>query len=231
VQTLIRSWNVFHGNTMPTTGRGYLREMIGLATEDRPAILCLQEVPVWALPHLAEWSGMQSYWLVARGPRRPAALAAAITRLRNGLFRSRLAGQANAILVDRSLGSTGLGGVQISDNGRERRIVHAVRIDEVGVIGNLHASNAAPAVVLPELERARIHIDGLAASDEVRVLAGDFNLEHPALAGYENGGPGIDHILIAGAVAEAVTVWPRERRIVAGRVFSDHAPVERLIGS
>ena len=101
MQALIRSWNVFHGNTVPTTRRGYLREMIDLATDDRPAILCLQEVPVWALPHLAGWSGMQSYWLVARGPRRPAALAAAITRLRNGLFRSRLAGQANAIVVDR----------------------------------------------------------------------------------------------------------------------------------
>jgi endonuclease/exonuclease/phosphatase family metal-dependent hydrolase len=229
VQALIRSWNVFHGNTVPTTRRGYLREMIDLATDDRPAILCLQEVPVWALPHLAGWSGMQSYWLVARGPRRPAALAAAITRVRNGLFRSRLAGQANAILVDRSLRSTDLGGVQISDKGRERRIVHAVRIEEVGVIGNLHASNAAPAVVLPELERARLHIDGLAAADEVRVLAGDFNLEHPALAGYENGGPGIDHVLVAGAVAEAVSVWPRERRIVAGRILSDHAPVERLV--
>ena len=229
MQALIRSWNVFHGNTVPTTRRGYLREMIDVATDDRPAILCLQEVPVWALPHLAGWSGMQSYWLVARGPRRPAALAAAITRLLNGLFRSRLAGQANAILVDRSLRSTDLGGVQISGKGRERRIVHAVRIEEVGVIGNLHASNAAPADVLPELERARLHIDGLAAADEVRVLAGDFNLEHPALAGYERGGPGIDHILVADGVAEAATVWPRERRIVAGRILSDHAPVERLV--
>jgi endonuclease/exonuclease/phosphatase family metal-dependent hydrolase len=230
VQALIRSWNVFHGNTVPPTRRGYLREMIDLATKDRPGILCLQEVPVWALPHLAGWSGMQPYWLVARRPRRPAALAAAITRLRNGLFRSRLAGQANAILVDRSLGSTDLGGVQISDEGRERRIVHAVRVDEVGLIANLHASNAAPAVVRVELDRARLHIDGLAASDEVRVLAGDFNLEHPALAGYENGGPGIDHVLVCGAAAEAVNVWPRERRIVAGRVLSDHAPVERLVG-
>jgi endonuclease/exonuclease/phosphatase family metal-dependent hydrolase len=230
VQVLVRSWNVFHGNTVPPTRRGYLREMLELVTEERPAIVCLQEVPVWALPHLAGWSGMHAYWLVARGPRRPAALAAAITRLRNGLFRSRLAGQANAILIDRSLGSTDLGGVQISDEGRERRVVHAVRIDEIGVIGNLHASNAVPAVVLPELERARLHIEWLAAADEVRILAGDFNVEHPALAGYENGGSGIDHILVAGAVAEPAGVWPRERRIVAGRVLSDHAPVERLVG-
>ena len=228
--TLIRSWNVFHGNTVPPTSRGYLREMIELATEGRPAVICLQEVPVWALPHLAGWSGMEAYCSVARGPRRPAALAAAITRLRNGLFRSRLAGQANAILVDRSLDSADLGGVQISDKGRERRIVHAVRIDEIGIIGNLHASNAAPAVVLPELERARAFIDALAEPGEARILAGDFNVAQPAPVGYEPGGPGIDHILVADVVAEAPFVWPRERRIVAGRVLSDHAPVERLVG-
>ena len=93
--------------------------------------------------------------------------------------------------------------MQISDEGRERRIVHAVRIDEIGVIGNLHASNAAPAVVLPELERARAFVDGLAGRDEARILAGDFNVAHPALAGYDEGGTGIDHILVADAAAEA----------------------------
>ena len=230
MQALVRSWNLFHGNTVPPTRRGYLREMVELATEGRPTILCLQEVPVWALPHLAGWSGMDAHWHVARGPRRPAALAAAITRLRNGLFRSRLAGQANAILVDRSLTSTDLGGLQISDEGRERRVVHAVRVEKVGVVGNLHASNAAPTVVEPELERARVFIDALARSDEARILAGDFNLAHPALAGYENGGPGIDHILVAGAVAEPLGVWAHERRRLAGHLLSDHAPVDRLVG-
>ena len=204
--------------------------MIELATEDRPAILCLQEVPVWALPQLAGWSGMQAHWLIARGPRRPAALAATITRLRNGLFRSRLAGQANAILVNRSLAGTDLGGVQISEEGRERRVVHAVRVKGIGVIGNLHASNAAPDVVAPELERARVFIDALAAAGEARILAGDFNLAQPALGGYGAAGPGIDHILVADTVAERATAWPRERRIVAGRILSDHAPVDRLIG-
>ena len=230
MQALVRSWNLFHGNTVPPTRRGYLREMIELATDDRPTILCLQEVPVWALPHLAGWSGMEAHSQVARGPRRPAALAAAITRLRNGLFRSRLAGQANAILVDRSLTSTELGGLQISDEGRELRVVHAVRVEKVGVVGNLHASNAAAPIVEPELDRARVFIDALAHSDEVRILAGDFNLAHPALAGYENGGPGIDHILVAGAPAEPLGVWGHERRRLAGHVLSDHAPVERLVG-
>jgi endonuclease/exonuclease/phosphatase family metal-dependent hydrolase len=230
LQALIRSWNVFHGNTVPPTRRGYLREMVELATEDRPSILCLQELPVWALPHLARWSGMQAYWLIARRPRRPAALAAAITRLHNGLFRSRLAGQANAILVDRSLAGTQLGGAQISDEGRERRVVHAIRVQTIGIVGNLHASNAAPDMVTPELERARAFIDALAAPGEVRILAGDFNLAHPSLPGFGNGGSGPDHILVSQAAAEPSLTWERRRRLVAGLVLSDHAPVERLVG-
>jgi endonuclease/exonuclease/phosphatase family metal-dependent hydrolase len=220
---------MFHGNAVPPSRHGYLREMVELATADSPAILCLQELPVWALPHLAGWSGMQTYWLIARRPRRPAALAAAITRLNNGLFRSRLAGQANAILVDRSLPSTPLGGVRISDEGRERRVVHAVRI-EIGVVGNLHASNAAPDIVTPELGRAQAFIDGLAAPGEARILAGDFNLSHPALAGYENGGLGPDHILVSRVAARPSLSWEQGRRLVAGRVLSDHAPIERLVG-
>jgi endonuclease/exonuclease/phosphatase family metal-dependent hydrolase len=229
VQALIRSWNVFHGNTIPSSRHGHLEEMIVLATRDRPAILCLQEVPVWALPELERWSGMQAHSLVARKARRPSAPAAAVTRLHNGFFRSRLAGQANAVLVDRSLTSRALGGSQISDDGRERRIVHAVHVGAVGVVANLHASNAAPAVVLPELERARAFLDRLALPGEPRILAGDFNVAHPSLPGYVNGGPGIDHILVAGAGAGSLSVWPPERRRSNARMLSDHAPVERRI--
>jgi len=204
--------------------------MVELATTDRPAVLCLQEVPVWALPHLAGWSGMEAHWLVARPPRWQAALAAAITRLNNGFFRSRLAGQANAILVDRSLASDDLGGLQISDKGRERRVVHAVRVETIGVVGNLHASNAGHDVVAPELERARAFVDALAASDEPRIVAGDFNLARPMLPGYGGGGPGVDHILVAQTTATPATVWPRAQRVVDGRLLSDHAPVDRLVG-
>ena len=231
MQALVRSWNLFNGNTVPPTRQGHVREMVELATADRPAVLCLQEVPVWALRELADWSGMQSSWLVARPPSRPAFLAAAITRLHSGFFRSRLAGQANAILIDRSLPTTPLSGVQISEKGRERRVVHAVRIDQIGVVANLHASNAAPEVVVRELVRARAFVDTRAAPDETRILAGDFNLAHPALAGYENGGPGLDHILVANAAATPLVSWAVERRVADGKPLSDHAPVERLVGS
>lgn len=230
---LVRSWNVFHGNTMPPTRRGHLREIVELATRDQPAVLCLQELPVWALPELEQWSGMDAHWLVARPPRRPAALAAWLTRRNNGLFRSGLAGQANAILVNRSLASRDLGGEQVSDLGRERRVVHAVRVDAIGIIGNLHATNAIslPGIAADELRRASAFLDTRAAPGEPRILAGDLNLVHPTLPGYENGGPGLDHILVAGTCAGPLGVWQPERRTLGSRLLSDHAPVDRLIGA
>ncbi len=49
---IVRSWNLFHGNADPPRRRGYLREMVRRASADEPGVLCLQELPVWALPRL-----------------------------------------------------------------------------------------------------------------------------------------------------------------------------------
>jgi endonuclease/exonuclease/phosphatase family metal-dependent hydrolase len=46
---VVRSWNLFHGNTVPSQRHAFLHEMVRLATADSPDILCLQEVPAWAL--------------------------------------------------------------------------------------------------------------------------------------------------------------------------------------
>ena len=46
---LVRSWNLFHGNTEPPQRRAFLDEMLRLATVDDPDVLCVQEVPAWAL--------------------------------------------------------------------------------------------------------------------------------------------------------------------------------------
>jgi endonuclease/exonuclease/phosphatase family metal-dependent hydrolase len=230
---VVRSWNLFHGNSAPPSRHGRLRAMIELATRDRPGVLCLQEVPPWSLGALEEWSGgMRAHTIVVRTPRHPAALAAWVTRLNQGLFRSRLAGQAQAILVDPALPSEWLGGTQVSEPGRERRVVQAVRVDGVGVIGNLHATNAIATSSIPALEltRAAAFLERLARPGEGRVLAGDLNHHHAALEGYVNGGAGIDHILVAGLPATPLVAWPRERREQDGVLLSDHAPVERTVG-
>ncbi len=40
--TLVRSWNLLHGNTAPPDGTSRLEEMVVLASADAPALLCLQ---------------------------------------------------------------------------------------------------------------------------------------------------------------------------------------------
>ena len=121
-----------------------------------PDIVCLQEVPVWALPKLAAWSGFDAFAAVAERGLRPTTLAGWITRLANGHLRSAISGQANAILVRPEHDAADLGLTQISDRGRERRVCQAVRVGDI-VVANLHASTVPPAA-LEEVERAR---DGL----------------------------------------------------------------------
>ena len=228
---LVRSWNLFHGNTLPPTRRSHLREMVELAVADAPAVLCSQEVPVWAVPRLAEWSGLRAISAIARRGLHPAALAGCLTRLDNGLLRSAITGQANAILVAPAHEATDLGQVQISERGVERRVCHAVRVAGV-LVTNLHASSidGRPELAAAELERARVFAEGLAAPGEPVVIAGDFNLVEHALDGYSPPGAGIDHILVRGTGSTPLDVWPTDRRVQNGHVLSDHAPVELRVG-
>ena len=106
------------------------------------------------------------------------------------------------------------------------------------LVANLHAT-AYPhdrRLADAELLRAAVFADGLAARDDICVIAGDFNVTRACsrtltdLAGEEWGfspaGEGIDHVLVRGASSGRPVRWARERRRVGGRVLSDHAPVE-----
>ena len=96
---LVRTWNVFHGMSSPPDRHSHLRQALRLATEDDPDVVCLQEVPAWALDHLGAWSGMQVSGAVAKRPLLPRGLGRRLTALNQGLLRSLLVGQANAILL------------------------------------------------------------------------------------------------------------------------------------
>lgn len=223
---LIRSWNLYHGNTSPR-GRGvHLREMIELATADRPDAVCLQELPLWSLGRLEEWSGMSALSAVAKRTLVPRRLAAALQRHDPRRFRSGVTGQANAILLAPAHVPLRHRTVRVSALGRERRVCHAVRLEGI-VIGNVHASNEfrRPDVPRAELKRAHALVEALAQPGDARVLAGDFNLDEPELPG-----PNIDHIVVAGLPHGPLEVWPEERRRQNGAVLSDHAPVEVRIG-
>ena len=229
---LVRSWNVFHGNAAPPRRKGFLHEMVTLASAGEPDVLCLQELPAWSLPLLHTWSGMHSEGAVVRPPLWPAPFAAWLTRLNQGFFRSGLAGQANAILVREDHACEDLGKERISTPGLERRVCQAVRVAGRLVVANLHATNdfRRPEIPTAEVERARAFAEALARPGEPVVLAGDFNVLSPRLPGYSEPGPGIDHVLVRGAPATSVSVWPADQRTVAGVLLSDHAPVEARVG-
>ena len=230
MELLVRTWNVFHGNASPPRRTGHLRRMIELVSGDGPDVVCLQEIPVWALPLLDDWSGMRRFDAITRPPLWPGPVGKWVTRAHQGFFRSGLAGQANAILVAPRHATTDLGHERISQPGRERRVVHAIRIaGTAGVtVANLHATNdhAHPAVPREEAARAASYAEHVASAGDVVVLAGDFNVADPRLDAYSATGTGIDHVLVRGAAPDEVVAWPRERRVQNGVVLSDHPVVE-----
>ena len=92
--------------------------------------------------------------VVARAPRVPGLIGVRVTRMNQGFFRSAFVGQANAVLVGRSLEAEDRGHLQISDPGRERRLVQAVGVAGSYVIVNLHANRGAEVAPM-EVERSQ----------------------------------------------------------------------------
>jgi endonuclease/exonuclease/phosphatase family metal-dependent hydrolase len=229
VPLVVRTWNLFHGNSVPPGRRAFLREEVELVTADDPDVVCLQEIPVWALRRLAGWSGMQAVRAIARKPRvGSAGLGRLITGIDHGRLRSAVTGEADAILVASRFSTSAERMAVVNESGL-RRIVHGVRLDDDVFVANFHTTGD---------EQLRRVTDFVA--DEARtIVAGDANLlPAPGTAydvfrerGFSEPRPGsIDQILVRGLPASAPVVWPEERRRVAGRLLSDHAPVELRVG-
>ena len=219
---VVRSWNVFHGNTHPPQRRAFLREMVELVTRDDPDVVCLQELPVWAISEIEAWSGMEGVAAVARSPLAVSArLGRWLTELNSGMLRSALTGEADAILVRRDHAIAGARSHVVSRGGL-RRIVHGVRVDDV-FVANFHTS-----AVPDELQA----VAGFAAGEERVVLAGDVNLRPPySLEGFSEPLAGsIDQILVRGLPSTPPVAWPERRRRTAAGLLSDHAPVELTVG-
>jgi endonuclease/exonuclease/phosphatase family metal-dependent hydrolase len=252
---IVRTWNLFHGNTFPPGRKRYVEEMVRLVSDGGPDAVCLQEVPPWALVRLGEWSGMRVYGAVAARPMLgplpvTREIGRHLTDLNPGLFRSAFEGQANAILVRRAITARHV----LTLNpfafrfktarrlrlpllrelawGKERRQAIAVRLEGGALLANLHATNARDIrITEAEVERAAQWAGRLAGHD-LCVLAGDLNVDtgrsqvFGRLAGFSSAGPGVDHVLVRGAGVSDYERWPQERRTVRGLVLSDHAPVE-----
>jgi endonuclease/exonuclease/phosphatase family metal-dependent hydrolase len=203
---LVRTWNLFHGNTVPPGRKAYLREMVELVTRDRPDVVLLQEIPWWALPRLGTWAGMQCVWARAKRPRLgplpiPASLGRVLTAPNHGLARSGFAGQGNAILFPSEAmlrehktitlntnvfaeerGQTfGLTSRQTVAWEKERRVCQVVRYELPNrlrfLVANLHASHI-PDTRLADAE-ARRAVNFVIRSSELEeslIVGGDFNV-------------------------------------------------------
>lgn len=196
---LIRSWNLFHGNTKPPQRAAFLDEMLALATADHPDVLCVQEVPAWALAELGGWVGMHGVSALAARPVLgpvpiPAAVGRALTAANHGLLRSAFAGQGNAILLRASLRVLreetlvlnprrfrdtqarwlGLDWVARLAWGKERRVCHAVRIEppdgRTMVIANMHCTSYPPDQRLPDAELLRAAVFADAFAEPGEIL-------------------------------------------------------------
>ena len=218
MRLLARTWNLFHGNAVPPERRAFLREMVELVTADDPDLVCLQEIPVWAVARLDEWSGMQAVAATARPPR---PLGRWVTELHHGVLRSAFTGEADAILVKHALALGERREAVVSRSGL-RRIVHGVRVGDGLLVANFHIG--------ADDEQLRRVVEFVAGEERV-VLAGDANLPSAGAPGFSAPLPGsIDQVLVRGLPATAPVAWPEERRRIGGRLLSDHAPVELHVG-
>jgi endonuclease/exonuclease/phosphatase family metal-dependent hydrolase len=258
---LVRTWNVFHGNAEPPERRGFLEEAVRLVTADTPDVVCLQELPVWSLARLEDWSGMHALAAVAARPLLGSAeLGRALTDFNHGLLRSAVTGQANAILLSRELRPLSDGSIVLNPRGfrraqaraldlgpglrlawaKERRVCLAVRLEGL-TVATWHGSSVPDRRCADaELLRAAVFADAFAEPADAVVLAGDFNvvrgesetLERLAAPdwGFTEPIAWLDQILVRGAASSTPEPWPLERRRIEGRIVSDHAPVEAMIG-
>jgi endonuclease/exonuclease/phosphatase family metal-dependent hydrolase len=197
---LVRSWNLFHGNTVPPQRSAFLDEMLRIATADHPDVFCAQEVPAWALGRFTAGE------VAARPTFGPvpitAALGRRLTERNHGLLRSAFSGQGNAMLVGASLRvlarsvltlnprrfrnaqarALGLGTIARLAWAKERRVVQALRLADEGgrtfLVANLHCTSFAADERLADAEllRAAWFAVSEAQPEDVVVLAGDFNV-------------------------------------------------------
>jgi endonuclease/exonuclease/phosphatase family metal-dependent hydrolase len=203
---LIRTWNVFHGNTSPPQRRAYLQEAVELAVGDDPDVVCLQELPAWSLPRLESWTGYAVVQALAAPPTlgplpSTPELGRVLTSVNCGLLRSAFSGQGNAILISPRLQlreqhvcvlnpprfrrtqakSIGIGLLARLAWGKEGRVCQVARLSDGArtmLVANLHATSYPPDERLADVElmRAFVYVDGLAGPDEPVAVAGDFNV-------------------------------------------------------
>jgi endonuclease/exonuclease/phosphatase family metal-dependent hydrolase len=205
------TWNLFHGRSVPGSGRELLREFTAtLGSWDWDAAL-LQEVPPWWPAELASALDAECRMvLTSRNAVLPVRRAIAVRW--PDLIKSN-GGGCDAILVRRSAGWIAEHRARRLGVWPERRWVHGVRVGGLWIC-NLH-TQADPR----QCELAASTVASWTSSLPI-VLGGDFNVRSLALDGFAYaGGRGVDHFFVRGL--EVL----REGEPPEHDGLSDHAPL------
>jgi endonuclease/exonuclease/phosphatase family metal-dependent hydrolase len=216
-------WNLFHGRSVPGSGRDLSGEFAArLAGWEWDAAL-LQEVPPWWPAQLARAAGAQ--WRAALTSRNGAlALRRAFARRWPDAIKSN-GGGCNAILARTGITEHRFERLRTWP---ERRVAQLVRLQTGVCVVNFHASTD-PALAQQELDRLCAH--GLAfAGDAPLVIGGDLNLRAPLVADgslTHIAERDVDHVFARGLHA-ATEAQRLDRRLQADRTrveLSDHVPL------
>jgi len=212
-------WNLYHGRSVPPSGRHLLPEFSTALAGWEWDVALLQEVPPWWPRPLGVACGASARMaLTSRNLGLP--LRRWIAERWPDLIKSN-GGGCNAILVR---------GEAIAEHRRatlrllpERRVVHAVRLARSGLwVANLHAQVRTESGALADLGTAARAVVGWAGRAAPVILGGDCNITSPRADGFAHaGGRGVDHVLVrrGPAAVGPARVLPR-----AGGL-SDHLPL------
>ncbi len=211
----VLTWNLYHGRSVPPSGRSLLNEFATALDGWEWDVALLQEVPPWWPPMLAQAARAQERTqLTSRNSLLP--LRRAISVRNPDILKSN-GGGADAILV-RSGPIRDHRALRLRRS-PEGRWVHGVRLDE-GWVVNVHSHNHPEALALADtrtaIEAARGWADGAPL-----VFGGDVNLKHPPeFPGLLHvAGNHVDHLFTDGRK-------PVGRHEVLDRgILSDHPPV------
>ena len=210
----VLTWNLFHGRSLPPAGRSLLHEFARTLAGWDWDIALLQEVPPWWPPELARAAGAtQRTALTSRNSLLP--VRRFIADRWPEVIKSN-GGGANAILVRGAIHEHRIRRLRLYP---ERRVMHAVRLDDGIWAANLHATVHDAVKAAQDIERARATALRW-AQDAPLVFGGDLNVRRVRVPGFVLAARSdVDHVLARGLRRVG------DPEVLDRGTLSDHAPV------
>jgi endonuclease/exonuclease/phosphatase family metal-dependent hydrolase len=211
----VLTWNLYHGRSVPPSGRPLTREFAAALAGWEWDVALLQEVPPWFPPTLA-CAAHAEYRLQLTSRNWLLPLRRWISERNPDILKSN-GGGCDAILVR---------GAPILEHRSHRlrrlpegRWVHGVRLPD-GWVVNVHSHNRTPEVALIDTRKAIAAALRWSAGAPL-IFGGDINLKHPPeLPGLVHlAGNHVDHIFTNGRLAVG------KGQVIDRGVLSDHPPV------